>query len=260
MALAEPKASVQRLFNRLSTPYARFVFSRSQEETRRDAAWIKPQSRERVLDLACGPGALALELARYGCHVYAFDLAERMIALARSAAHRQRDLQTHFGVADAEHLPLPSSRFDLVTCSYSLAGFPALRQVVAEISRVTRPGGRVAILEVVAPENAGQRAVLSQLEQRRSAGAPVRLLCLTDLLVLFPQMNWLLLDGHVRERRRRLEDWLSLGELSRTTGSRRKLREQVLETAFDDSAGLHLERRRGRWFYYPKVACLLWRK
>lgn len=260
MTLPEPKASVQRLFNNLSTPYACFVFSHYRGETRRDVAWIKPNPRELVLDLACGPGTLALELGRYGCRVYAVDLAEKMISLARRAARRRNKLGVHFAVADAERLPLPSNCFDLVTCGYSLANFPALPPVVAEMFRVTRPGGRVAILEAVAPEDAGQRTVLNRLEQLRSAGAPARLLCSTDLRALFERANFLLLDGQVRERRRRLDDWLSLGNLDRATSSCRQLRQQILETAGDDSAGLHLERCNGRWFFYAKVACLLWRK
>src|SRR2546425_8948762 len=90
MALPEPKAGVQRLFNRLSGPYARVVFSRLQRETQADVAWVHPRAGEKVLDLACGPGTLALELVGYGCRVYAVDLAEQMIARAQVARRRRR--------------------------------------------------------------------------------------------------------------------------------------------------------------------------
>src|SRR3989441_10453868 len=153
MALPEPKAGVQRLFNRLSGPYARVVFSRLQRETQADVAWVRPRAGEKVLDLACGPGTLALELVGYGCRVYAVDLAEKMIARAQVARRRRRCPPVHFAVADVEQLPLPGDVFDLVACAFSFADFPAPVQAVAEMCRVTRRGGRVAVLEAVAPED-----------------------------------------------------------------------------------------------------------
>src|SRR2546422_583868 len=125
MALPEPKAGVQRLFNRLSGPYARVVFSRLQRETQADVAWVRPRAGEKVLDLACGPGTLALELVGYGCRVYAVDLAEKMIARAQVARRRRCYPPVHFAVADVEQLPLPGDVFDLVACAFSFADFPA---------------------------------------------------------------------------------------------------------------------------------------
>jgi len=260
MLRPEHKASVQRLFNRLATPYARFVFSRLRQETRQDVTWMKPQAHERALDLACGPGTLALELARHGCRVYAFDLAEQMLARARQAARTGGAQELHFAVGDVEHLPLPTGGFDLVTCSFSLANFPAPHDAVAEICRVTRPGGRVAVLEVVAPEDPAERAEFNRLEQLRSGGAPTRLLSLRDLLALYRQANLDLLDACVSVRQRRLDDWLTLGHLGRTPQARRRLREQVLQTAKENTAGLHLERHRRGWVFHVRVARLLWRK
>lgn len=260
MALLEPKASVQRLFDRLSAPYARFVFSRLQRETRDDVAWVKPRARERVLDLACGPGTLALELARYGCRVYALDLAERMISRAHRAARLRRRPPIQFAVADAEQLPLPDETFDLVACAFSLPVFSAPPQAVAEIRRVTRPGGRIAVFEVVAPEDSAQRAELDRLERLRSAGVPTRLFSLPDLLALFRQADLSLLDASVSGRKRRLEDWLGSGAVNGGAAAQRRLRQELLRTVKGDAAGSHLERHRGQWYFCPKVARLLWRK
>jgi len=258
MALPEPKASVQRLFDRLARPYARFVFSRMRGEIQDDVAWMKPRPRERVLDLACGPGTLALELALYGCRVYALDLAEQMIRRAQDAQRRRRCSPVHFAVADAEKLPLPDESFDLVTCAFSFPDFPSPRRAVAEICRVTRPGGRISVVEALAPEDAPRSATLDRLEQLRSAGVPVHLLSLTDLLALFRQAGLSLVDAGVSERRRRIEDWI--GAAAGAGAARRDLRRRLLETAEGDTAGLHLERHRGKWQFCAKVARLLWRK
>lgn len=260
MALPEPKARLQRLFDRLAAPYARFVFSRLRHETRGDVAWVQPRAGERVLDLACGPGTLALELAQYGCRVYALDLAEQMILRAHRIARRQRCPPVHFAVADAEQLPVADETFDLVTCAFSIAVFPAPPQAAAEMFRVARPGGRIAVLEAVAPEDPAQSAELARLERLRSAGAPARLVSLPELLALFRRAGLELLDASVSERRRRLEDWLSGAAVRGGAAARQRLRRQLLETAKRDAAGLRLERHRGRWFYCAKVARLLWVK
>ncbi len=260
MALPEPKASVQRLFDRLAVPYARFVFSRLQSENQEDVAWFRPRAGEKVLDLACGPGTLALELARYGCPVYALDLAEKMIARARSVARLRRCPPVHFAVADVEQLPLPDQVFDLVTCAFSFPDFPTPAKAIAEICRVTRPGGRIAVLEAVAPEDSAQSAALDRLERLRSNGVPTHLLSLPELLALFREAGLLLLDASVSERRRRLEDWLGPAAVRGGAVTRRRLRRQLLESARGDAAGLRLEQRRGRWFFNAKVARLLWQK
>ena len=264
MALPEPKAGVQRLFDQLSGPYARLVFSRLRRETQADAAWVRPRAGEKVLDLACGPGTLALELVGYGCRVYAVDLAEQMIARAQAARRRRRCPPVHFAVADVEQLPLPGDSFDLVACAFSFADFPAPVQAVAEICRVTRRGGRVAVLEAVAPEDPAQGAELDRLERLRSGGVSAHLLSLTELAALFRQASLELLDATVSERKRRLEDWLraAVGEggIPAQRRLQRHLRAKLLETARRDAAGLHIERHRGHWFFSPKVVRLLWRK
>ncbi len=260
MPLPERKARLKRLFDRLSGPYAHFVFSRLQRETRADISWIEPRAQDQVLDLACGPGTLALELAPRGCAVYAVDLAEKMILLAQRAARRQGHRRIRFGVADAEQLPFGNNTFDLVTCAFSFSNFPSPGRAAAEMYRVTRFAGRVAVLEVVAPEDFAQSAELDRLERLRSAGVPAHLLSLSELRSLFEKAGLSLLDAHVSERRRRIEDWLGPAATKNGGAARRRLRNALLRTANGDIAGLHLERHRGHWLFCARVARLLWRK
>src|SRR2546426_5013735 len=202
MALPEPKAGVQRLFNRLSGPYARVIFSRLQRETQADVAWVRPRAGEKVLDLACGPGTQALELVGYGCRVYAVDLAEQMIARAQVARRRRRCPPVHFAVADVEQLPLPGDVFDLVACAFSFADFPAPVQAVAEMCRVTRRGGRVAVLEAVAPEDPAQSAGLDRLERPPPAGGSPPPPSPAELTPLFPPAGPWLVRRQGLERKR----------------------------------------------------------
>ena len=100
---------------------------------------------ETVLDLACGPGTLTRRLAhavgRAGL-VIASDISEPMLFRAARAVP---DAQVAFMRADAMDLPLREDTVDAVCCSLCLHLVPDLETAVAEIVRVLRPGGRLAI-------------------------------------------------------------------------------------------------------------------
>jgi len=107
---------------------------------------IAPIAGSRSLDLATGPGPLALELAARGSRVVAIDTSPELVATARRvAAARGLDQAVEFEVARAEATGLDAGSFDLVTagqCWHWFDGPAAL----AEIRRVLGPGGVLAIV------------------------------------------------------------------------------------------------------------------
>lgn len=104
----------------------------------------------RVVDLACGTGDLCRELAAQGARPIGVDLSFGMLAAARTSAPLLQ--------GDALCLPLPDAAVDGVTCGFALRNFASLPPFFAELARVTRPGGRVALLEVAEPPNPLLRA------------------------------------------------------------------------------------------------------
>ena len=104
----------------------------------------------RVLDVACGTGDLCRELTGARYHPVGVDLSMGMLQHARTAAPL---IQT-----DADALPLPSRSFDGAVSGFALRNFAALPPVLAELARVLKPGGRVALLDVAAPANPVLRA------------------------------------------------------------------------------------------------------
>ena len=103
-----------------------------------------------VLDVACGTGDLCRELASQGLRPIGVDLSFGMLAAARTGAPLVH--------GDALRLPLPSASVDGVTCGFALRNFASLPPFFAELARVVRPGGRVALLEVAEPPNRVLRA------------------------------------------------------------------------------------------------------
>jgi 2-polyprenyl-6-hydroxyphenyl methylase/3-demethylubiquinone-9 3-methyltransferase len=94
----------------------------------------------RVLDVGCGGGLLAEEMANRGCSVTGMDPSQGSLAVARDhAARAGRQIDYQPGVA--ESLPLPDSAFDAVICCDVLEHVRSPRQAVAEAARVLRSGG-----------------------------------------------------------------------------------------------------------------------
>ena len=94
----------------------------------------------RVLDVGCGLGTLAAAAAARGAEVTGADLAEGMLAEAR-----RRHPGIEFVLADGEALPFPDDAFDAVLGAFVVNHLPQPERAVAEMLRVARPGGRVAL-------------------------------------------------------------------------------------------------------------------
>lgn len=117
---------------------------------RRAVADLRLPHSSVVLDIAAGTGDFTRELTRQGHHPVATDLSYGMLHAGRSMRERVQ--------ADASSLPFSSGAFDGITCGYALRNFTDLAATFAEMARVTRPGGRISLLEVAEPESGLLRA------------------------------------------------------------------------------------------------------
>jgi SAM-dependent methyltransferase len=100
---------------------------------------------DRVLDVACGAGKVALAAARGGAIVTGIDFAPNLLAQARSQATTE-GLEVRFDEGDAEALPYGDGSFDVVVSTFGVMFAARPTVAAAELVRVCRPGGRIAIL------------------------------------------------------------------------------------------------------------------
>jgi demethylmenaquinone methyltransferase / 2-methoxy-6-polyprenyl-1,4-benzoquinol methylase len=148
---AKDAALVQAMFDRVAPRYdlANRVLSLGQDARWRTvtAAAARPDGA-RVLDVAAGPGNVAVELVRQGAdEVTALDLSFNMLW--------EGARQGHVGITwvngDAAVLPFPDATFDAVTISFGLRNVADPHRVLAEFARVLLPGGRVVVCEFADP-------------------------------------------------------------------------------------------------------------
>ena len=101
-----------------------------------------------VLDIATGRGAVlfpAAEAVGPQGHVTGIDLSEDMVKETGREIERRNLKNVKVQVMDAEHLEFPDGSFDVVFCSFAIFFFPQLERALAEMNRVLKPGGRVAV-------------------------------------------------------------------------------------------------------------------
>jgi ubiquinone/menaquinone biosynthesis C-methylase UbiE len=129
------------------TEHADFIDARGQVVTEWLLAATAPTAGDRVLELACGPGAVTLSVAGLvdPGEVIASDVAVEMVdtAVARALAHGFTNV--HGRRLDIEDVAEPDATFDVVYCRDGLQFALDRAHAVAELARVTKPGGRAAV-------------------------------------------------------------------------------------------------------------------
>jgi demethylmenaquinone methyltransferase / 2-methoxy-6-polyprenyl-1,4-benzoquinol methylase len=103
----------------------------------------------RALDVATGTGDLAIELAARGAYVTGVDFSPAMLDLARGKAP-----DVDFEEGDALALRFADGEFDAATVGFGARNFADLDKGLHELARVTKPGGRVVVLEITTPQRA----------------------------------------------------------------------------------------------------------
>ena len=97
-----------------------------------------------LLDVACGTGGVALRAARAGADVVGIDISADQLAKARRAAEAE-GLSIRFDEGDCQELPYDDAGFDAVASAFGAIFAPDHERTAAELARVCRPGGRLAL-------------------------------------------------------------------------------------------------------------------
>ena len=141
--------AVRSMFDRISPVYDamnRTMTAGLDQRWRRATVAAVVRPGDLVLDACCGTGDLAVAALHAGGHVTGLDFSERMLGRAR-----RKSAEIEWVQGDALSLPFEDGSFDAATVGFGVRNLDDLARGLAELRRVLRPGGRVAILEITRP-------------------------------------------------------------------------------------------------------------
>lgn len=203
------------------------------------ADFVQPKGDERVLDVGTGTGPLAFALAPRVREVVGIDLVPELLDRGREyAGDRYPNVELRQG--DVAHLDVETGTFDLVCERAVLHHVPRPELVLAEMTRATRPGGRLLVIDQLAPFDPLDAIELDRFERARDP-SHTRLLSDGDLRALFEANSLMLIRSRVNTHDRELDPYLDLA------GCEGEAREQARSLAPSDpyrvETGWYLLRR-----------------
>jgi SAM-dependent methyltransferase len=199
--------AVQTRFGASAARLREHAERRADDLRRRVRHVLEPREDERVLDVGTGTGALALALAPLVREVVGVDAVPEMLAQARTAAAGVDNVT--FVDGDALALPFAPGEFDVTASARTLHHLARPELAIAELARVTRPGGRLLVVDQLASVDPLEALAHNRLERLRDP-SHARALSDQDLRGLF-EANWLVLRRFEVEREERdLDESLAL--------------------------------------------------
>lgn len=215
---------------------------------------VAPDSR--VLEVATGPGHVALGFADACQDVVGIDLTSAPLTIA---AERTRDRgvdNVEFIQGDAESLPCSDNAFDVVVCRFALHHVETPSDLLQQMTRVCRPGGTVAVEDLVVSEHPRRGNYQNEFERLRDP-SHVRALPLSDLLKTVAEPGIEVAAVRTGRLVPEVEAWLSDAETPESRAT--TVREMIREDEERDLSGTRPFRRDGDLHFVQRTATVVGR-
>jgi ubiquinone/menaquinone biosynthesis C-methylase UbiE len=200
---------VRERFARTSAQMVERELKRREELRDRLRRFVPLAGNERVLDSGAGTGALALAFGPLVARVVALDVVPELLVLGREAAAAAGLDRVVFVEGDATALPFERDSFDLTATHRTLHHVARPELVISELARVTRMGGRVLVIDQIAPVDPLTAIELDRFERARDA-SHTRLLPDTDIRSILDANGLVLRASRQEQEVRDLDSYLDL--------------------------------------------------
>jgi ubiquinone/menaquinone biosynthesis C-methylase UbiE len=175
---------VRESFTVQAAAFAANPWVMDEDRIHRLVAAARLTGKERVLDVATGPGYIAEAFAGAAREVIGIDLTGAMLSIATERTKERGISNVSFRTGDAQNIPFENGTFDVVVCRLALHHVKQPLQVVCEMARVTRTGGTVLVEDIYGSEHPDRAAYQDRWEILRDP-SHVRALPLSELLQMF---------------------------------------------------------------------------
>jgi ubiquinone/menaquinone biosynthesis C-methylase UbiE len=231
------KEAVRKQFTKTREAFSKYAIRDTPEVLAEKVEFARPQPGEFALDVACGPGTLVLALAPRVRFAFGIDLTSGMIVQAKSFQAERSIANVAFACGDADQIPFSSATFDLVTCQCSIHHMPNPLAPLREMARITKPGGRLMLIDTLGPESDAKHELHNRIETLRDP-SHAETLRLTTFLQMFNECALEVTRQALKRRERSFTQWMLRAGLKPTDKRFIEVRKLLEDSIAGDMAGL----------------------
>jgi ubiquinone/menaquinone biosynthesis C-methylase UbiE len=198
---------VRDRFTRTAEVFGDFAVKDRVREAEVLAKLVGANANDRAVDLACGPGTLALRFARHVRWIVGLDFTPAILERARRSAKADGIDNLFFALGDARALPFADASLDVVVTSYSLHHIPDPERVIREMARVLARGGKAGVLDMLVPEDPRAAELRNRIEIARDP-SHARAMPKTEFEKLFAAAGLRVRTSEIDEHMRSFDHWL----------------------------------------------------
>jgi ubiquinone/menaquinone biosynthesis C-methylase UbiE len=235
-------------FTRQADGFATSLATTDQSQVARLVEATGDWGRGRVLDVACGPGIVSAAMAERAHEVVALDLTPRMLEKARERCVRAGRTNVVYKEGSATALPFADASFDAVITRLSFHHFLEPCVVLKEMLRVLRPGGIVAIADVVSAEEPDKSELQNAIEVLRDP-SHVRMLPRSELTAMIVRSGATIERQETWNMAREFEEWAGITAHPERIAPLRTVVRALAMAGQDAGMGLRLSGGAVRFFH-----------
>jgi ubiquinone/menaquinone biosynthesis C-methylase UbiE len=205
---------VRDRFTRTAEVFGDFAVNERVREAQLLIELTRAGKNDRAIDLACGPGTLALRFAAHVRWILGIDFTPAILARARNSADKDGLRNLFVVLGDARKLPLAGGSIDVAVTSYSLHHILDPHSVVDEMARVLARGGRAGVLDMIVPEDLEAARLRNRIEIARDP-SHTRAMPTSELEKMFAAAGLRVIASQEDSKSRSFDHWLSVAGWNR---------------------------------------------
>jgi len=252
------KDLVREEFTRQADDYAAAPMIRDIDHIEKLVSIAAPRPDARVLEIATGPGHVAMAFAKVTREVVGIDLTDAPLKIAGKMRAERGLKNVSFRQGDVEaRLPFADNEFDVVVCRFAVHHFENPAAVVKEMARVCRIEGTVAIEDLISSEHPARAEYYNRFEQLRDT-SHTRALALSELIKTMASAGLEIMRFESSALRNPVDRWF---QSAQTTPDREaQARAMIERDVIEDLSGARPTRIDGELVFLHRLAMVTARK